>query len=32
MKIENEDNGLKQEKNARLRKLVDNKLKQSVAL
>lgn len=32
LKIEAEDKGLKQEKNQKLRKLVDNKLKQSVAL
>ncbi len=32
LKIEAEDSGLKEEKNERLRKLVDNKLKQSVAL
>ena len=32
LKIESEDRGLKQEKNERLRKLVDNKLKQSVSL
>ena len=31
-KIESEDKGLTQEKNKRLRKLVDNKLKQSVSL
>lgn len=32
LKIEEQDRGLKEEKNERLRKLVDNKLKQSVAL
>ena len=32
IKIETEDSGLKEEKNAKLRKLVDKKLKQSVAL
>ena len=32
LKIESEDKGLTQEKNKRLRKLVDNKLKQSVSL
>ena len=32
LKIETEDSGLKEEKNAKLRKLVDKKLKQSVAL
>ena len=32
LKIESEDRGLKQEKNKRLRKLVDDKLKQSVSL
>ena len=32
LKIETEDPGLKEEKNSRLRKLIDKKLKQSVAL
>ena len=32
IKIESEDKGLTQEKNKRLRNLVDNKLKQSVSL
>lgn len=32
LKIEAEDKGLKEEKNQRLRKLVDNKLKQSISL
>ena len=32
LKIESEDRGLKEEKNKRLRKLVDDKLKQSVSL
>ena len=32
LKIEEEDRGLKQEKNEKLRKLVDNKLQQSIAL
>ena len=32
LKIESEDKGLTQQKNERLRKIVDNKLKQSVSL